>query len=210
MAKTLQDFVDEVDALFPNQFTDAQKVNWLNNFQHQYFEWLTKEAVYEFTTVSSQEAYALPSTDVTFDLINSLYISESTVATISSTSVLQQYSLVGRDNYKAAYCFFQDEEEFSLYPIPTAEYPGKMYYQARPTEFASTTMTATFNINEDWMDVLLFKVVSRCAQTGLFPNIDLANNYELQAAEVIKQCKQKKAKQKAQNPVKRWSWGGYA
>ena len=93
---TIQEFIDNVDALYPNTFTDAEKIAWVNNFQKQYLRWLTAETIYSFDTVEDTALYSLP-TGVSFDLVNALFIA-TTKGGVDSETVLYQYNYQGRNN----------------------------------------------------------------------------------------------------------------
>ena len=203
----IQDFVTEVDTLYPNSFTDQQKITWLNQVQNRYVKWLTGETLYSFNTVADQEIYTLPD-GISFDLVKALYISPST-DTPDSETYFEQYHKAGRDNYLAGKCFYKSLDNIGISPVPDNAYPARMYYQERPTEFSSTDMTAEFNIDTDWIEALIFKVAARCAKTGKFPNVELANNYEAEAEDLLRQMRHQKTIEKTDGTKKRWGWGGY-
>lgn len=206
MSETLQDVLTYIDTLLPNSLTTATKVGLINAEQRKVWEHMTPDTMYEFTTVNGQRTYTLP-TNVSIDMIleNGVLIASSTEA-VSDDTVFQPYSLAGYDEDMTGSKFYDAFGTLGLYPIPDNGYPARLLYQEYPTIFASSDTAVQFNIDQDYVDLIKFKVMARVAKSGRFPNVDLANNYEADATQLERKMKTRMANKRAKTPRTRWSY----
>jgi hypothetical protein len=152
---------------------------------------------YSLKTSSGVALYSLPSA-CQVEAIKSLTISDST--TISSTCIFDEYTFKGSEedldgnNYYAGV-----NGSIGIYPVPTyTGYNIQLEYQERPTIFgyASSDSTTPFNLDRDYLDLIRYRVMSKVAKCGNNPDVEMANNYTLDANEIEKKLKLEQAKKK--------------
>jgi hypothetical protein len=209
VSETLGQVLTYIDTLFPNALTTATKVDLINAEQRKIWEHMTSTNYYDsLTTLSSQALYSLP-TNVTIDMVaeNGIMISNSTEP-VTSTHSWTSYEYAGADEELTGNRFYDGLNGlFGIYPVPSSGgYPIRIRYQEYFTAFASTDTSVQFNLDQDYIDLIKYRVMSRVAKSGKFPNVELANNYEMDAREIERKMKIKQAKDKAKTPKSRWSY----
>lgn len=211
MSETIQQFKDYINELLPNRINSTTITILVNNEMRKIWHQMTSTEFYDsLTTISGQVFYSLPS-DCDFEMIaeNGIMLGDSTNA-VSSTTVFTNYSYSGADEELEGYKYFEGlGQTFGIYPAPTSDtdgYPIRIKYQKRPTLFASTDSSVQFPLDQDYIDFIRFKVMSRICKSGNSPDIELANNYEADAMEIERKLKLKRARDRSKTPRKRWSY----
>lgn len=205
MAESLGNLVTYIDTYLPNALTTANKIELINNEIKKFWTEMTSTSYYQFVTVADQPIYSMP-TDMEFRMIvpNGVVVSDSTAA-VSSTTIFQTYSLAGYDDTLNGRQYYEvPGGSIGLYPIPDNGYPVKIRYQVRPT--ISTDSTTLLNITDDYVDLIKFRVMSRIAKSGNAPDVELANNYELDARELERRMKVEDAKRDRKEARLVWSY----
>lgn len=208
MAESLQEMLDYIAEVSPNAVNTTTIIGYINKEQKKYWDKMTSTKYYDFTLSSGTAYYDLPS-DCKFEYIreNGLSIYETTSA-IASSDTYDKYSYAGADEEFVDPSYYRFTTQLGIYPIPTTSGKyARLWYQARPTLFNSTAGTTDqFNLDDDWIDFIRYKVISRVYKTGNNPDIEMANNYELEAQEVWKSMLMRKAKEKVKDARKKNSY----
>jgi len=204
---TIGEILTDVDNRLPNQFTSAIKVGWANDIIRQIFKYMNKSKVYVFTTVKDQPTYALPS-DGTIDLVYALKVANTTPTTTSTQFITYDYAgleqnLTGNQYYDGL------SNNVGLFPTPTASsYEVRIFYKVRPTTLSESSLTVVPNINEDYHDIIKFYILMTIAKSGHNPDVQLANNYQLDydecMARMFKDEMEKKIRTPLKNSANRW------
>lgn len=207
MADTLAQVLSYIGEILPNRVNSTTIVTLINNELRKSWRDMTSTSLDESYTVANQSIYTLP-TGCEFDAIveKGILVADSTLG--STTANYTQYSYVGADDEPVGNSYCKGlADTFILYPTPTASgYPIHVRYQARPTLFASSDTSVQFDINQDYVDIIKFKVMSRIAKAGNNPDVSLANNYEADAMELEKKLRMRKALERAKTPRRRISY----
>lgn len=207
-AKTLGQVLTYINEVLPNALNTTTIITFINDELRGIWKDATSTKIGEFNTVSSQYYYSLP-TDCDFDMIseNGLYIATST-GVPTSTFTYNKYSYAGDDEELDGYKYYFVPGGFmGVYPIPDKNYNAKLKYQARPTLFSSTNDSTTyFDIDQDSIMYLQDKVMAKVAKSGNAPDVDLANNYEMDAEEKKRKIRYEHRRERAKSPRIRWSY----
>jgi hypothetical protein len=197
MAETLQQTLDYINEILPNKMNSTTIITLINNEQRKLWRNMTSTSLYEMYTVANQEIYTLP-TDCDFEMIteNGILVAGSTTGSTNQTFTAYKYA--GKDDYAGDYVYYEAlDETFGIIPIPTvSNKPIHIRYQPRPTLFASTDTAVQFNLDEDYIDLIKFRVMSRICKSGNNPDPEMANNYEADAMELERKMKLRKARDK--------------
>lgn len=203
MAETLGQVLNYINEILPNRMNSTTIVTLINNETRKIWKHMTSTQLYNFDTITDQAYYNLPS-DCDFESIveNGVMISNTT----NSTSYTV-YTYCGADEELTGNRYFEGlTNTFGLYPIPDNSYSARIKYQERPLQIASSDTATQFNLDQDYIDVIKFRVMSRVAKSGNNPDVDLGNNFELDAIELEKKLKVKRANERMKNPRYRHSY----
>ena len=204
---TLGEVLTYIDTVLPNKVSNTLKIGLINDEQRKIFKFMNPVGMATFTTIGDQFSYNIPS-DCSIDLIQQVLVTSST-SSVDSETAFNNYEFAGLDQEMSGGNFYYDVfGKIGLYPVPDKNgYTGRIIYSKRPVLFSSTNdSTVEFNTEADWIDVIKFKVMSRVAKCGNYPDIELANNYESDAMEIEKKLKMDRANKKMKNPRERISY----
>lgn len=127
---TVQKVIDVVQTVFPNPFSDATLINWINEAVNENYLWIMERKSSTILTVEDQEEYDIPS-DCRFDSIKKVKVDD------------RYYYPVIEDGYtsKGYYTYRRsDDDKLALYPIPSEDdLEIKLLYIQNPDEFTATT-----------------------------------------------------------------------
>lgn len=201
---TVRQLLTDIDDRMPNTFTQTQKVRWMNDFQNQIWRWMASTELYEFYTIASQAVYTL-NDNIRFDKIQSVQISASTV--IDGTEDYVQYNYAGYDDNLTGQQYYDSLDNMGIYPTPdTTNKLVKIFYESYPTQLSTNTLDTEVDLNPEYQDVLKFRAMKVMAQSGNAPDIELANNYQREEEEIVKQIRMDYYKKKQRNPKQQWSY----
>lgn len=155
MPLTLQQIIEQADVRVPNVFTAADKVNWLNEVNKDFFDMVKIPLVHTFTTVTNQSDYPLPN-DVRGKNIsivkigNGLYSSLLTDAPIPSM------------NY---WTFNDTNNTLTLTPTPYRPVESFVrYYRIGTTEFVSTVLSVNPDAPPEYHHIYTLGLCERMAK----------------------------------------------
>jgi hypothetical protein len=206
MAETLGQVLNYINTFLPHSIASSDVVALINAEQRKVWEDLTSTNLYEFYTVANQPTYSLPTNCRIENIVeNGVMIATSTGA-VTTTTIFETYSYCGPDDELEGNRYYEALDEIGISPVPDNIYPARIKYQEYFTAFASSDTNMQFNLDQDYIDIIKFKVMSRIAKSGRFPNVELANNYEMDARELERKMKVGKAKEKVKTNRTRWSY----
>ena len=197
MAKTLQQVLDFIDTFLPNPLTTQNKIDLINDEIATLWKDMTSTSYYSFDTIAEQSLYTMPN-DMNFEMIieAGLMISNSTKA-VSSTTVFNDYKYYGPSEEFRGNAFYDAlDGVLGVYPIPDAIYPARIRYQPRATVYASSDTALTLDLSQDYIKLIQYKTMAMVAKAGNAPDIDLANNWTMDAEQVERDMKMDAAKKK--------------
>ena len=162
-----------------SSFPDATVVGWMNDTQNEIWKWLASTDQFQFTTIAGQATYDMAS-DMRIDRIQSVQVSASTV--IDGTEQYLTYAFAGQDDQLVGNQWFDALGQIGLYPVPSTGtgdgYNVKITYEPRPVQLSTSTLTTIPSLDEDYQDILKWRVLRDIARSGRDPDVDLANNFQ--------------------------------
>lgn len=206
-AESIQNFRDYISEILPNRVNSSTITTLLNNEMRKHWRDMASTKIFELYTVADLGIYDLPS-DCEFAQIVPNGVSVSDTTNGSTNQTFRQYEYAGQDDYASGYKYYDATgDSFGLYPIPTnGNKPIHVRYKARPTLFTSADTTSLFTLDEDYIDFLRFKVMARVAKAGNNPDVEMGNNYEMDAMEVQRKMRLKQARDKMKTARKSISY----
>jgi hypothetical protein len=203
-APTFLSILTAVDTELPNAVASADKIRFMNDAVVSVWKWIASTS-YTTTSLSSDKAiYALPA-DARFDKLKEVAVSDSTAR--SSTELWTLYAPCGEDDTLTGNQYYKAGGGIGLYPVPTSDdvMKGLMFkYEQMPAAYGSTTDTTSIpDLDLDYVSIINWKTKQRILQAGNDPDIDLANNCQYEANELIEKIRMNYYKKKQANPKKR-------
>lgn len=199
---TVTELLTTINLEYRNTYTDAQKVSWMNTVQDQIFQRVRHEAEpFTFTTISGESYYALPSD---CDKKGIKQVAIETKASSGDYDTLRYVSVESDEYFSENDEFYSVEGTSNLFlnPVPTATDAGKkvyIYYNKRPAELSSASLSVTPDLEENFHELLILGVIERIARAQRehedkqeyerdFNALlrEYINQYKLQAPEYVK------------------------
>ena len=186
---TIQNLLDEIALDLPTTQTDAWRLDKMNDYLSQNWMWFASTSLYTTTLTSDQTVYGF-TTDMRFENIKAVLVSDSTVRT--STCLWTEYALAGSADNAQSQTYFKALHGIGLYPVPTsdehANYWGVVYSPSVP-HYTTGSLSTVPNVLPDFLSGMKSHVKSEIAKSGAEPDVDLANNHAADAMEVAREAK---------------------
>lgn len=170
-------FLTGVDDMYPNGFTDAQKIGWMNEAIYKVYKDIGMDDYSDVTTVADQSIYAFP-TYVEPELIKAMTVSLSSEDADELHYQRHLNPLALNDPLKVNGWAKVDEDYFIIYPEPTESGQViRIYHQLKPPEYASTDTAEDLEdyLRRDYLLVLRYDVLHTMAVAN--DDIIKANNF---------------------------------
>lgn len=209
MAETVAEFISLLNEMYPNSVNSSTIYTLINNEKRKYWDILSSTGTYLFNLSSGVQDYTLP-TNCEFTKIkeNGLSVFNTTSTAYTSTNTFENYHYVGQDEEVTGNVFFENytTSKLSINPIPTNGFLARLTYQKRPDIYATSDSTSIWDLDQDYIDLIRYKVISRIAKMGHSPDVEIANNYEMDAMELERKIRMKQANYKVKTTRKRTSY----
>jgi len=207
---TVQQILNDIRTRLPCStatFTDAVLIGWINDTQNEIWRYMASTEIYEFDTIAGQALYTLPS-DCAFDMIKSVEVSSST--TIDGTESYVSYEYAGPDDELTGEQYYDALGNLGLYPKPSSDsgggYSVKVTYEASPTQLSTGTLSNVPDINEEYQDILKWRVLRDIAGSGNNPDTNLVLYYQSLYDETLKKIKMNYYKRKYRKSRENWDY----
>lgn len=191
--KTVSQIIGWVDQMLPNAIDSTTKYVLLEDIFKSVKEYNTNYVVSDTTpTASSTPIYSLPSGISYQDLLyvgisNTTFNTTNIVA--SSTPFTEYLYKNSKDIQVGSQWWEYSSTSIVIHGSPDGAYHMQFKYVPNLIANASSDPTTVVNCNDSLTDYIQHKLASQVARSGSFPRIDLANNYELEAAEKLTKAK---------------------
>lgn len=189
MSKTVAQIIAWVDQMLPNVIDSTTKYVFLEDMYKNIKKYNTEYVTSDTTpTASSQADYSLPSG---VDYRDLMYVGVSpttfnTTNIVGSTTPFVEYNFKSWKNEDIGMQWWENSStNIRLSSIPDDAYHMRFKYLPSLVCNASTDSTTLIPGNDHMVSYLQNKLAAQVAKMGNFPRIDLANNYELEADEML-------------------------
>lgn len=170
---TAETFLSDVDARYPNGFTEAQKIVWLNEGVRVLYGYMGVQDYAVISTVADQYIYSLPS-GVEFDAIKSVTMSYNAEVALTKASQAEYLPVFGDESLQPRSYFQPVEGKIGFYPCPEeAGMKVRIRYQKKGQDVA--TRLSNVEVRKDYLPALKFHVLRTIALS--VSDISAANNF---------------------------------
>ncbi len=164
---TVQEAINEVDALVPNTFDVPKKVGWLNTLNKEFFEVVQIPAIHQFVTTAGQSTYPV-NTKIMSHKVDSVRVGSSFYESMQYEDVQPGHN----------HWIIDDAiQELSLYPPSaiTGERGVLKYTKLSATTFTTGSLTAVLEAPKEYHWAYVLGLAERVAKA--MNDVTLANNY---------------------------------
>ena len=198
---TVKQVLDDIQIRLPHTYTQSSLFLWINETMKKIYKDLAIQDYYSFTTASGQEIYSLPD-DCSVDMINSVTISEkardgSNPYDWGGFKELKSYL----PNERMTEPGYYDGREglLGIYPKPKDVRKVDIFYMKKPK--MATSLDDYIEIDDNYIDLVKYNVMSIIAMSGHNPDIELANEYILLYNNLVQRANENKNEQQQRYPI---------
>ena len=175
---TVKQVLDDIQVRLPHTYDDNRLMAWINETMKKIYKDLAIQEFYSFETTKGHKLYSLPS-DCSIDMIKNVVMSSKAKDQYNSDwgtyEKLRFYDLKETMSEKGYYD--GTEGTMGIYPTPTDNRKIKIYYHKKPKMV--TSLDDNIEIDDNYVDLVKYNVLSIIAMSGHNPDTELANEYIL-------------------------------
>lgn len=200
---TVRQVLDDIEVRLPHTYKEESLFLWINETMKKIYKDLAIQEQYSFTTRPGQELYVLPE-DCSVDMINSVTISskarnQDNPYEWGSFKELKSY--LPNENMKEQGYYDGREGTIGIYPVPQDIRKIYIYYMKKPQMV--TSLDDYIQIDDNYVDLVKFNVMSIIAMSGHNPDIELANEYILLYNNLVQKANENKNERQQRYPIVR-------
>ena len=200
---TVKQVLDDIQIRLPHTYTQNSLFLWINETMKKIYKDLAIQDYYSFTTSAYKELYVLPE-DCSIDMINSVTISDkardgSNPYDWGDFKELKSY--VPNEKMTAPGYYDGREGLIGIYPVPKDVRKVDIFYRKKPKMI--TSEDDYIELDDNYIDLVKYNVMSIIAMSGHNPDVELANEYILLYNNLVQRANENKNEQQQRYPVLR-------
>lgn len=200
---TVNQVLDDIQTRLPHEYNQKNLFLWINETMKKIYKDLAIQEQYSFTTSTYKELYTLPE-DCSIDMIASVTMSnkarnEDNLYDWGAFTELKSY--LPEENMQEAGYYDGREGLLGIYPTPKEVRKINVFYWKKPKMI--TELTDYIELNDNYIDLVKYNVMSIIAMSGHNPDIELANEYILLYNNLVGQANEAKGEQEQRYPIMR-------
>lgn len=198
---TVGQLLDDIKVRLPHDYIDQTLFLWINETMKKIYKDLAIQEQYSFTTSENKRLYSLPE-DCSIDMIKSVTMSTKARSADNPWNWGEFEELKSYlPNEKMTIKGYYDGRQGSLgiYPVPIDVRKIDIYYSKKPTMV--TNRDNFIEIDDNYVDLVKFNVMSIIAMSGHNPDIELANEYILLYNNLVQKANENKNEQQQRYPT---------
>lgn len=198
---TVGQVLDDIQVRLPHEYKQESLFLWINETMKKIYKDLAIQEQYSFTTRANQELYSLPQ-DCSIDMITSVTI--STKARNQDNpydwgNFLELRSYLPNENMNTDGYYDGREGAIGIYPVPRDIRKVDIYYLKKPKMV--TNRDDYIELDDNYIDLVKYNVLSIIAMSGHNPDIEIANEYILLYNNLVQRVNENKNEQQQRYPV---------
>lgn len=198
---TVEQVLEDIQVRLPHEYSQDTLFLWINETMKKIYKDLAIQSQYSFITSAGQELYSLPE-DCSIDMIS--YVTRSNKARNQDNpydwgGFKQLKSYLPEENMIEEGYYDGREGLLGLYPCPKDVRKIDVYYWKKPKMV--TSETDYIELNDNYIDLVKYNVMSIIAMSGHNPDIELANEYILLYNNLVQQANEAKNEQEQKYPL---------
>ena len=198
---TVGQILDDIKIRLPHEYIDDTLYIWINETMKKIYKDLAIQEQYSFNTIKNKELYSLPQ-NCSIDMINSVTMStkardENNPYDWGSFETLKSY-LPDESMLEAGY-YDGRGGAIGIYPVPKDVRKIDIYYLKKPKMV--TDRNDYIELDDNYIDLVKYNVMSIIAMSGYNPDIEIANEYILLYNNLVQKANENKNEQQQRYPL---------
>lgn len=198
---TAKQVLDDIQIRLPHEYSNDVLFRWINETMKKIYKDLAIQDQYSFTTREGQELYSVPE-DCSIDMISSVTMSnkardENNLYDWGTFTELKSYLPI--ENMKDLGYYDGREGLLGIYPMPKDVRKIEVFYWKKPKMI--TNLSDYIELNDNYIDLVKYNVMSIIAMSGHNPDVELANEYILLYNNLVQQANEAKNEQEQRYPI---------
>jgi hypothetical protein len=198
---TVGQVLDDIMVRLPHEYIDDTLFLWINETMKKIYKDLAIQEQYSFNTRKNQELYSLPE-NCSIDMINSVTM---------SMKARNQDNPYNWGDFETLKSYLPDETmtvkgyydgrdgSIGIYPVPKDVRKVDIYYHKKPKMV--TKREDYIELDDNYIDLVKYNVMSIIAMSGHNPDIELANEYILLYNNLVQRANENKNEQQQRYPI---------
>jgi hypothetical protein len=198
---TVGQILTDIKTRLPHEYLDNTMFIWINETMKKIYKDLAIQDKYSFNTRAGQELYSLP-TDCSIDMIDTVTMSlkarnGDNPYDWGNYEELRSY-LPNENMTKNGY-YDGREGSIGLFPCPQDTRKVDIYYRKKPKMVMSRD--DYIELDDNYIDLVKYNVMSIIALSGYNPDTELANEYILLYNNLVQSANENKNEQEQRYPI---------
>ncbi len=198
---TVGQVLDDIQTRLPHEYIDDTLFIWINETMKKIYKDLAIQDEYSFTTRANNELYTLP-IDCSIDMIDSVTISDKARDQANpynwgTFSALKSY--LPDDNMTKPGYYDGRDGAIGIYPVPKDVRKVDIYYRKKPKMV--TKREDYIELDDNFIDLVKYNVMSIIAMSGHNPDTELSNQYTLLYNNLVVRANENKNEQQQRYPL---------
>lgn len=198
---TVKQILDDIKIRLPHEYSNESCFLWINETMKKIYKDMALEDCYSFITSAGQNLYSLPE-NCSVDMITSVTI--STKARDGNNpydwgGFEELRSYIPDESMTVPGFFDGTEGMIGLYPCPKDVRKVYIYYLKKPKMI--TDEKDYIELDDNFIDLIKYNVMSIIAMSGHNPDIELANEYILLYNNLVQKANESKNEQQQRYPI---------
>lgn len=198
---TVGQVLDDIQVRLPHEYIDDTLFLWINETMKKIYKDLAIQEEYSFNTRANQDLYSLPE-NCSIDMVNHVTISsnprnQDNPYEWGKFRELRSY-LPNEKMHEPGY-FDGREGLIALYPVPQDVRRVNIFYLKKPKMV--TKREDFIELDDNYIDLVKYNVMSIIAMSGHNPDIELANEYILLYNNLVMKANENKNEQQQRYSV---------
>ncbi len=198
---TVGQVIDDIQIRLPHEYIDDTLFLWINETMKKIYKDLSLQEQYSFTTSKNQHLYTLPE-DCSIDMISSVTISmkardKDNPYDWGNFETLRSY--LPEDNMTEKGYYDGRNGAIGIYPVPIDTRKIDIYYRKKPKMVRNRD--DIIELDDNFIDLVKYNVMSIIAMSGHNPDVELANEYILLYNNLVQRANENKNEQQQRYPI---------
>jgi len=198
---TVNQVLNDIQVRLPHEYIDDTLFLWINETMKKIYKDLAIQDQYSFTTTANQHLYTLPE-NCSIDMIDSITM---------SMKARDKNNPYDWGNFETLKSYLSDEVmtekgyydgrngAIGLYPVPIDTRKVDIYYRKKPQMV--TKREDYIELDDNYIDLVKYNVMSIIAMSGHNPDVELANEYILLYNNLVQRANENKNEQQQRYPL---------
>ena len=198
---TVGQVIDDIQIRLPHEYIDDTLFLWINETMKKIYKDLSLQEQYSFTTRKNQHLYTLPE-DCSIDMVSSVTMSmkardKDNPYDWGDFETLRSY--LPEDNMTEKGYYDGRNGAIGIYPVPIDTRKIDIYYRKKPKMVRSRE--DYIELDDNFIDLVKYNVMSIIAMSGHNPDVELANEYILLYNNLVQRANENKNEQQQRYPI---------